>query len=186
MLFNEHYKLRGTHARLMAPSQPYWLNYTDEKMARVFRSARAAEEGTRLHEFAQQAILLNRKQPNNGDSLNAYINDAIGFMMTPEQILYYSDNCYGSADSICFRELRLRIHDLKTGAVPGSFYQLEVYAALFCLEYDIDPHDIITELRIYQNNEVLIELADPISIKVIMNTIIRLNKVVDDMRVEGI
>ena len=29
-----------------------------------------------------------------------YVNDGVGFKLTPEQILYYSPYCYGTADAI--------------------------------------------------------------------------------------
>lgn len=51
--------------------------------------------------------------------------------MTPEQILYYSDRWFGTADSIAFDKNMLRIHDLKTGRRPAKMEQLMVYAALF-------------------------------------------------------
>ena len=86
-----------------------------------------------------------------------YVNDAIGYRMTPEQILYYSGNCFGTADCISFRNGELRIHDLKTGSGRIHPEQLVVYAALFCLEYREDPEDMrLIELRIYQNDEILI------------------------------
>jgi hypothetical protein len=87
-----------------------------------------------------------------------YVNDAIGFKMRPEQPLYYSEYCFGTADAISFKEKDsfLRIHDLKTGIkVPAKLTQLEVYAALFCLEYDVRPIDIEIELRIYQFDDIL-------------------------------
>lgn len=77
--------------------------------------------------------------------------------MTPEQPLYFSDNCFGTADAISFRKNELRIHDLKTGSTPANLKQLEIYAALFCLEYNKDPTSIKIVLRIYQNNEIFEE-----------------------------
>jgi hypothetical protein len=53
----------------------------------------------------------------------------------------------------------LRIHDLKSGVISGSMHQVEIYAALFCLEYGFKPGEIEIELRIYQNDEILI--SDP-------------------------
>lgn len=50
--------------------------------------------------------------------------------------------------------------------------QLRVYAAIFCLEYAIDPHDIKIELRIYQHGEIIIDNPDPSDISNIMETII--------------
>ena len=89
-----------------------------------------------------------------------YVNDAIGFKLRPEQILYYSPNCFGTADAIDLRGDLLRIHDLKTGKVPAHIEQLMIYAALFCLEYGIKPSDIDTELRIYQGDDILVENYD--------------------------
>lgn len=77
---------------------------------------------------------IGQKLPRLNKTLNAYVNDAIGYKMIPEQILFYSDNCFGTADAIVFRNGLLRIHDLKTGVIPAHMEQLEVYAALFCLE----------------------------------------------------
>jgi hypothetical protein len=31
-----------------------------------------------------------------------YVNDAIGYNMKVEQPLYYSENCFGHADTLCF------------------------------------------------------------------------------------
>ena len=111
-----------------------------------------------------------------------YVNDAIGFKMVPEQILYYSDNCYGTADAIAFRNKTLRIHDLKTGEVPAKMEQLEIYAALFCLEYNIKPGDIEMELRIYQNDEILHHEPTVEDIAPIMDKIIIFDKVIDRIK----
>jgi hypothetical protein len=108
-----------------------------------------------------------------------YVNDAIGYKMACEQILYYSDNAFGTADTISFRKNILRIHDLKTGITKTSFRQLEVYAAYFCLEYAVNPYDIVIELRIYQNDEVHIQMGDPEVIDYIMDKTVEF-----DMRVE--
>ena len=133
MNFNEHWNLEGKHAFLSA-SKYHWINYDDDRLISAFRNWKAKERGTRLHEFACEAIKLGVKLSHSKRTLNQYVNDAIGFGMTPELILYYSDNCFGTADSISFDGHLLRIHDLKTGKTQASFHQLEVYAALFCLE----------------------------------------------------
>jgi hypothetical protein len=143
----------GTHA-FLSPSSPAWVNYDEDKLDRVFYASLAAQRGTDLHELAHRLIRLKVKLPENGTTLSLYVNDAIGFGMTPEQLLYYSDNCYGHADCVGFRNNTLRIHDLKTGATEAPFIQLEIYAALFCLEYKFKPTDIKISLRIYQNDQV--------------------------------
>lgn len=89
------------------------------------------------------------------ETVKTYIHDGILFKMTPEQPLVYSLYFYGTTDCISFRDNILRIHDLKTGSIPAHIEQLEIYAALFCLEYNIRPIDISIELRIYQNDEIL-------------------------------
>ena len=154
MNFNNHSNLEGQHAFLGA-SKYHWINYGEDKVAEAYRNFLATQKGTVLHAFAAQCIMLNQKLPKSKQTLNMYVNDAIGFKMTPEQILYYSDNCFGTADAILFRNNFLRIHDLKTGKIPAHMEQLEIYAALFCLEYHVKPGEIDTELRIYQNDEIL-------------------------------
>lgn len=153
--FNSHPKLEGTHA-FLSPSNYHWLNYPDEKLIERLRTSDAAKLGTRLHAWAAEAISLGRDQPVDGDILCVYINDALEFGMIPEQTLWYSMNCYGTADAIGFEEedMFLRIHDFKSGVSPTSEKQLYIYAAIFCLEYDFKPFEIDGELRIYQGNEV--------------------------------
>jgi hypothetical protein len=143
--------------------------------------------GTRLHEVVCEAIRLGIKLPvtkTNRKTLNMYVNDAIGFKMETEQTLYYSENCFGTADAISFKQNILRIHDLKTGTTPASVIQLEIYTALFCLEYNINPNDIEIELRLYQNDEVIIH--DPVreNILYIMQKIIDFDKEIDKMKMQ--
>ena len=156
MNFNKHFDLEGQHAFLGA-SKYHWLNYDSEKLADTYRKHLATLKGTILHEFAAQCIRLGQKLPKSQKTLNMYVNDAIGFRMTPEQPLFYSENCFGTADSISFRNNLLRIHDYKSGVIPAHMEQLRVYAALFCLEYNHDPNDIDIELRIYQNDDIFVE-----------------------------
>lgn len=152
--FYDHRRLAGQHAFLGA-SKYQWLNYDEEKLVNTYLKSLAVKRGTELHELAANLIRLGVKLPRNNKTLNAYVNDAIGYHMTPEQVLYYSDNCFGTADAICFKNNLLRIHDLKTGTTPASLDQLIIYAAIFCLEYGIRPGEIEFELRIYQNDEII-------------------------------
>ena len=117
-------------------------------------------------------------------TLNQYVNDAIHFKMQPEQVLYYSENCFGTADAISFKKNFLRIHDLKTGVTKASLHQLEIYAALFCLEYDKKPGSIEMELRIYQNNDILIGRPTASDILPIMDKIITFDKIVEQIKSE--
>lgn len=89
------------------------------------------------------------------EAVRHYINDGIGYKMEVEQPLYYSEDIFGTADAICYRNKLLRIHDLKTGSLPAKMEQLEAYAALFCLEYDVKPSDISFELRIYHCDGII-------------------------------
>lgn len=178
MNFNKHYNLEGLHAPF-SPSQSHWLRYDDDKVMEVFMNKKAAEMGSRLHQWAKDTIDLGIKQPRSKKTIYAYVNDAIGFKMDTEVVLFYSKRFFGTADSICFRNGVLRIHDLKTGKTPVHMEQLEVYAALFCLEYKVKPGDIKMELRIYQNDGVIIHNPTVEDIAPIMDKIIHLDKILE-------
>lgn len=178
MKFNRHANLSGLHAPF-SPSQSSWLRYDDDKVLEVYNNRKAAEHGTRLHQWAQDTIDLGIKQPKSKKTLYSYVNDAIGYKMKTEVILYYSDRFFGTADSISFRNNLLRIHDLKTGKIPAHMEQLEVYAALFCLEYGVRPGDIEIELRIYQNDEILYHTPTAEDIVPIMDHIVHLDKLLE-------
>ena len=175
MNFNQHFRLNGLHAPF-SPSQPSWLNYTDEKALDVYANKKAAEMGTRLHNWAKETIDLGIRQPRSKKTIYAYVNDAIGFRMDTEVVLYYSDRFFGTADAISFKDNFLRIHDLKTGTSPVHIEQPLVYAALFCLEYKIKPSDIKIELRIYQNDEIQIYEPEEGEVEEVMNKIVHLDE----------
>jgi len=181
MKWNHYSNLDGQHAFLSA-SKHYWVNYDDEKLESVWSKWLASQKGTELHDFASKAIRLGIKQIKNNKTLNAYINDAIGFKMRTEQVLYYSCNCFGTADAISFRDGFLRIHDLKTGSTPASIKQLEIYTALFCLEYSYNPNDINIELRLYQSDEISIYQPAKEDILYIIEKIIDFDKKIEQMK----
>lgn len=181
MNFNKHLDIKGQHAFLGA-SKYHWVGYDEEKLVDSYRKSLAIQRGTKLHDFASQCIELGQKLPKQRKTLNMYVNDAIGFKMTPEQVLYYSDNCFGTADAICFRDDFLRVHDLKTGVTPAHMEQLLIYAALFCLEYRVKPGTIQTELRIYQSNEIIVRNAQADDIAPIMDKIISFDKLINRVR----
>ncbi len=191
MIFNEHSNLRGRHA-VFSPSSYYWMNDTEEEALQRYCSSFASSIGTALHGMAEDYIRFNVKMtrfdkkqipltllksgipPLVVDRLSIddlfetvmlYVNDCIGFRMTPEVTLYFSDLFFGTTDAIAFdeRERRLRISDLKTGNSPAKIDQLVAYDALFRLEYcpllRIRPEDILSELRIYQQGEI--QLCNP-------------------------
>ena len=181
MNFNRHLKLEGQHAFLSA-SKYHWVNYDEDKLASSFVKYLATQRGTKLHEFACECIKLGIKLPKTKKTLNLYVNDAIGYKMTPEQPLYYSDNCFGTADAISYKQNVLRIHDLKTGVSPTSMRQLEIYAALFCCEYNVNPSKIEIELRLYQSDEVIVHVPTPDDILYIMEKIMLFDKQIDKMK----
>lgn len=183
MNFVKHSELEGQHAFLGA-SKYHWINYDENKVAESYSKFLATQKGTVLHEFASQCIQLGQKLPRSQKTLNMYVNDAIGYRMTPEQVLYFSENCFGTADAISFKHNLLRIHDLKTGVIPAHMEQLRIYAALFCLEYRMDPTKIDTELRIYQSDDILIEVPDPNDILEIMNKIRSFDQVITRLKME--
>lgn len=183
MKFNKHSDLEGKHAFLGA-SQNAWLNYDLEHLEQRWKNERAKQEGTELHALAEQLIKKKVKLPRSNKTLNAYVNDAIGFHLEPEVLLFYSFNAFGTADAIRYDEKKrfLRIHDLKTGTTKTHMEQLMIYAALFCLEYNIKPSDIEIELRIYQNDEIQICNPEADDILPIIDKIISFDNYIDSLK----
>lgn len=183
MIFNKHSNLEGCHAFLGA-SKYHWINYDEDKLAEYYSRALAAQRGVELHAFAAQCIKFKQRLPKSRKTFNMYVNDAIGYRMTPEQILYYSPNCFGTADTISFNNNLLRIHDLKTGVTPAHMEQLMVYASLFCLEYKVRPGDINFELRIYQADDVLVANPTVEDVAPIMDKIVTFDRIIEEIRRE--
>lgn len=181
MKWNEHYRLEEAHA-FLSPSNYHWINYTPEKLTQVYINHLKKEEGTLLHSFASIAIVKKLKMANHKKALNQFVNDAIGFGMESEMILYYSDNCFGTADAIMYEDGVLRVHDLKTGNTKPSFNQLKVYCALFCLEYDHQPEEMTFITRLYQFTGFDELVVDPNEVRDIMNHIIHLDAVIDGLK----
>lgn len=183
--FNDHSRDVGPGAHaILSPSQSSWTNYdSQEYLFNLVCSKYAQEIGTLLHKLAETAIKYKVKVPKiaarpmitlwllaNGiprgivdadkyvSNFVAYVNDAIGFDMEPEVILKFSDNAFGTADAIRFNEkkMHLRIHDYKSGVTKPCLRQLEVYAAYFCMEYNIKPKDLTMELRIYWQDQIIV------------------------------
>ena len=186
MNWNNHSKILGSHAVLGA-SQHAWLNYDPDKLKRWYVRLQANQRGTDLHDLAMRHIKLGVEMPQTTRTLDQYINDAIGFRMSPEVPLYYSENCFGTADAISFDEKTkmLRIHDLKTGERPAKMEQLYIYAALFCLEYHHKPGTIGIELRIYQSDGIIVANPQADEILPIMEKIITFDKIIRELKGEG-
>lgn len=204
MIWYDHSKdtPSGSHA-LLGGSRYSWLNYDEEKLFDYLTSSYAATIGTMIHDLAAKLIrhqikisrndarkmimlhLLENKIPRAVidierylENFVAYVNDAIGYGMRPEQVLRYSENAFGTADAILFNEKKqfLRIHDYKSGITQPNLHQLEIYAAFFCLEYHVQPKDISIELRIYWNNEIITGLPTAADIVPVMDKIITFDK----------
>ena len=174
-------KYEGTHA-FLSPSQPAWLRYTESHLIDMFRQEDAKERGTRLHAWAEETIRLGIEQKSRG-MLGQYVNDAIGYHMEPEKLLFHSKYCYGTADTIIFQPKKkiLRIHDLKTGVTKPHEDQLKVYAALWCLINNVDPHNIKIICRFYQMHHNLCPefFPGPDEINQIMNIILSWEKLLE-------
>lgn len=159
-----------------------------EKVPEIVKMVRAYIYG-KYHE--SKSITLSERLARGLDimpdevflTLSAYVDDAISMEMESEQMLYFSDKCFGTADTIKFIERKnlLIIHDLKTGSVPAKMEQLMIYAALFCLEYKFDPKDLNIELDIYQNNEIAVLEPTVSDIVPIMDKIIEFNNLLKDL-----
>lgn len=180
MIFNQHKFLEGQHA-FLSPSKYAWVNYDDDKLLDSYYNHQAARRGTELHNLAAQLITLGVKLPKTNKTLNMYVNDAIGFRMEPEVCLYYSENAFGTTDAISFKNDFLRIHDYKSGKTQASIKQLEIYAALFCLEYNQDPNKIESELRLYQFDEVLVHIPEPELLLYIMDKIVNSDRKIREL-----
>jgi hypothetical protein len=209
MNFNKHFQLEGKHALLSASSWR-WLYDDEESLIKRIRSQYSTDIGTILHNVAYKHIKYQIKMNkydkknvmlellSNGipgyvvdaldfdsmyENLMTYVNDCVGFRMKPEVVLYYSNNFFGTADAIKFdeKEKFLRIHDYKSGVTPAHMEQLLIYAALFCLEYRIKPSEIEVELRIYQNNQIVVHNPAPDEITNVMRTIEKREKFLTDV-----
>ncbi len=184
MHFREHSNLAGAHA-FLSPSGYHWINYDNAKLEHRWKTAQAAMLGVEHHRYAAECIARGIFQEDETTTLGMYINECIRFRMTPEVVLYYSDNCFGTADAIVYRYGKLRISDYKSGVTKASIHQLEVYAAIFCLEYEIHPLDIQSiQLRIYQLGECHVYDADPDYILHIMDKIIAFDSQLNSLRQE--
>lgn len=205
MNWNRHSNLEGSHAFLSA-SKYSWLNKTNEELVESYRNSFATSIGTILHAYAADSIRF-REKLRKGDArgvkfdlmrrgipefaidtsaffttLMNYVNDAIGFQMDPEVLLYYSDLCFGTADSIQYENGLLRIHDLKTGVTQAKIDQLMIYSALFYLEYGYKPEKSRTELRIYQMDEIIVHEPEPTEIREVMEGIVEKDRVLQLMK----
>lgn len=183
MEYHKHYNLEGLHA-FLSPSGYHWLNYTPEKMRERYLNEKKKQEGTELHDLASKLIKSRKRLAPLKQAFNQFVNDAIGLRMESELMLYYSDNCFGTADAIKYEPTNhhLQIHDLKTGMSKPSFKQLFIYAALFCLEYGINPEETTFETRLYQGMGYEVEEPPGDHIRSIMNKIIELDQIVTDTR----
>lgn len=190
MQFATHSELVGSHA-FLSPSQYHWIRYDEEKLIEKFFTQMDAQKGSRLHEIAKELIEMKIKLPANGLTLSRYVNDAIGFKMTPEQVLVYSDICFGTADAISYdpRKKILRVHDLKNGVTPAKMDQLMVYCALFVLEYglllNVKPHEVTYLLRIYQNDDVFEYQPELDEIVHIIDRIVTFDRIIQKLKVEA-
>lgn len=184
MLLKRRSGFDGEHS-FLSPSYYHWVNYTTEKLQQRWRAIQASLAGIEDHRYAAETIGRGIFQ-DESTLLGLYINDCIRYRMQSEVVLFYSRNCFGTVDAIAFRYRKLRISDLKTGVSPTSVHQLEVYAALFCLEYDVDPFDIKIELRIYQGDEIREYVGDPSVVVYIMDKIIEFDQQLELLRKEEV
>ena len=194
MKWNDHKDFEGKHAFLGA-SQWRWLTWNDTTLTERFYNQYSQLIGTVVHELAKDCISSGMKLHKSDKhliemymyknfipkfaydsdyiltNLIPFVNDAIGYHMRSEVVLFYSVNAFGTTDAISYNEKEqiLRIHDYKNGTTPSHIEQLMIYAAYFCLEYSIAPTSLQhIYLRIYQNCEFVEVEPDPMQIEKIM------------------
>lgn len=179
----------GAHAFLGASTYSRWLDKNvDDVVNKYINYMQAQKNGIELHAIAKDLISHGIRLPKSKKTYNMYINDAIGFRLYPEIPLKYSENCFGTTDAIRYDEKTklLRIHDLKTGSTPASLNQLMVYAALFCLEYckelHVKPSEMTFELRLYQNDDIIVSNPDPEEIIHVIDEIISKDKAIASIK----
>jgi hypothetical protein len=175
IILNRHPEIEDRHA-IFGGSKYAWTNKTPEENANDIFKDDAAVLGTKLHDLARRHIELDIPMGRSQKTLNLYINHALKYGMVPEVALKASPYHFGKADALSFdKNGKLKIFDLKTGVRPASFRQLEIYAAFFIMEYapmlGINPNDLDIELRIYQNDDVLIGTPSANDIRPIIDNI---------------
>lgn len=180
---NHNSLMRGSHA-FLSPSKYHWINYSEAKLVESYQNHAKAALGTRLHSLAEEHIHLGVRMGEDGTALSAFVNDAISMGMTPEVVLFYSPNAYGTTDAIFYENGVLRIHDLKTGVTPGNIEQLMVYAALFVLDYHEEPTTI--NLRIYQGDTITEHSPIFEEVKEISDKIIGFDRLIEGVKAQAI
>lgn len=179
MRFNKHSHLEGLHA-FLSPSNYHWTNYDKEKLLARYRTTRAAQRGTELHALAHS--LIKHRQYLRDDpptTMSLYVRDCIDHNLRPEQTLFYSIHCFGTPDAIGLTDNHLTVNDLKTGVSKTNVRQLEVYAAIFCLEYGIDPLSLTYTFRIYQHDEIRQYEGIPVEIEYLTRVIVESSALLD-------
>lgn len=171
-----------TDHAFLSPSKFSWIRYDKEKLVKAFYNYMNVERGTKLHAIAADLISERIVQKNLHKTFNMYVNDAIKYKMEPEKLLKWSDNLFGTADALAFDGKLLRIHDLKTGIGKVHMDQLKIYAGLYCLINYIDPTTIEFELRLYWQDEVIIENPEPEEIVDFMNRMLEADKIITEIR----
>ena len=166
-IWNDHKEYEGKHA-LYSASGYHWLNYDDQTFVDKFYSQFSSTIGTTLHQLAHECI-VSRIKLNKHDvhlvemalykafvpremydanlileTLAPFVNDCIGFRMYSEKVVFVNPYFFGTADAIRYdeKEQTLKIFDLKTGTGPVKLEQLYIYAAEFCIEYNVDPRKL--------------------------------------------
>lgn len=209
-LFDHSRDFPSDHA-LLSPSKGFWVDYDSEKMFNYICSSYASTIGTLIHELAAKLItnkikvtrnearkmitlyLLENKIPRfiidaerYVNNFVAYVNDAIGFDMKAEVKVMYSPNAFGTIDAFRFNEkkMHLRIHDYKSGVLKPNMRQLELYASLFCMEYKIKPGDLEMELRLYWQEEMLVENPTAADIAPLIDKIVQFDKYINSLKGE--
>lgn len=211
MNYTRHSELEGKHAFLGA-SKSGWLRKSPDELFRAYARTYITTIGTAIHDIARKhikhsfpvtlddknSVLLSLVEDYKiplqiidaavdfasvFDNFMIYVNDCIDYDMVPEQILYYSYNCFATTDAInrlddIMENSIVRVSDLKTGTTPVHKEQIFVYMSLVCLEYNLRPGELEFVGKIFQNGEIQEYNPTGVEIAEIMDTIVMADNII--------
>lgn len=154
------------HAKWSPSGAPAWLLCS----ARVTlgpgedTTSPAAEEGTRLHELAEELLAVWHEHPSTSEDwekISGYVKYVEGYKFNPEVNVLIEEKCdllsvtgeahHGTIDALIISDKYMEIIDLKTGRsrVEPTTEQLKMYAAACVYEVDFEGKEVVCTVHQY-------------------------------------